>query len=219
MCISIWWTDHGSVHSEFMSSIIKLLNDDSADRKLICSIGNRSGSSLSLNRNSAMSGFLETGCDYGLFVDADTIWSKELLYNLYDKAVDNNIDLLSGTLMYYNDGLPKPIAFIKNGDGIQHAIINKNIESVDYVGMGGILISRSAIQKTMQTELYGQNTDPFWFSELSLNGFIGEDMFFFDNVRKNGFDVKISKYDIVPHIKKKVLGSKEFYISKVLYEK
>lgn len=217
MCISIWWTDYGTVHSEFMASVLKTLNDDSFDRKLICSIGNRSGSSLSLNRNSAMEAFLNTECETVLLIDADTLWTKDLVYSLYDNLINNNLDILSAVTYYFDqDGQIKPIAFNKTDYGIVHANLESDIQEIDLTGMGAILIKRKVIESTALQNNYSWNKGNYWFAEVSEDGFIGEDFFFFNNVKKTGYILYIDSKTNVPHIKKKSLVTKDFYINRMI---
>lgn len=216
MCINIGWSDFGYVKSRFMNSLIRTTIADKDDRNLIHALHNNNGTLLSFNRNKTVIQFLDGSCDWLLMVDADTIWTKEDVYALYDLAIKNDIKVLGATyFMYDNNGKHHSTAWFEDGSDIPKNMdvkeyIDKEIVKVDWCGLGALLIHRSVLEKTACRNKAGTR---YWFAELSEEyGFVGEDFFFFENLKKNDVEIYVTPQIIIPHQKETILDSKSFIL-------
>lgn len=220
--ITVAWTDYGTVQGEFCISIARSIKQDSKERDLISDIFAIPCSAVALGRNAVFRDFLEkTESPWLLMVDADTIWSAEDIYKLYDIATKNDIKVLSGTYFVRINCLEGclhtvPALFINElKDNVSHTVfldlmnnLDKEIVELTWTGLGALLIHRDVLEDTKETSLNGM---PYWCAEALVDGnFSGEDHYFFNVLNKKGYKVYGTPQVLIGHVKKYVLDL-EFY--------
>lgn len=220
--ITIAWSDYGTVVGEFCLSIARSIKQDSQERNLISDIFALPCSAVALARNIVFRDFLEKSTSpWLLMVDADTIWSADDIYRLYDIATKNDIKVLSGTYFIQVNCIEGclhtvPAMFTSGYEkDIKHPscieIINeldKEIIEVEWAGLGALLIHRDVLEQTRQV---GINNFPYWCAETLVDGyFSGEDHYFFNNIRNQGHKVYATPQVMVGHVKKQVLNLRSY---------
>lgn len=220
--ITIAWSDYGTVVGEFCVSIARSIKQDSKERNLISEIFAIPCSAVALGRNAVFKDFLEkTDSLWLLMVDADTIWSAEDIYKLYDIAVKNQVKVLSGTYFVQVNCIEgclhtQPAMFLEDYiDGIKHpACINlvehldKELIEVNWTGLGALLIHRDVLEETKEIDLKGF---PVWCAESLVDGqFAGEDHYFFENLKTKGFKTYATPQVVLGHVKKQILNLRSY---------
>lgn len=200
MSIAICWSDYGSIKSEFSRNLLSTVHQDLYDRQVIKEVISFSGSSLCSNRNKVTKLFLETGIEWALFVDADIIISKDLVYRLYDLALSNRIDILSGLYYIYQNNHIVPAAYVED-----ILDMSKDVLEASWAGLGAVLVNRKALVHSI---LVNEYSDGFWFAEIGS----GEDHFFFNNIKSHGYKVYVSPTTIFSHIKDKEIAYKDYML-------
>jgi GT2 family glycosyltransferase len=205
MSIAIGWADYGSVKSEFMFSVANTVKYDSQKRNLISDIIGATASAVSRGKNSVFESFINTDAEWLLMMDADTIWHEELIYNMYDIANKNGVDVLSAIYLIRPNGeksLLIPAAY-QNEDGRDVEIdldklINEEIVEVSWTGGGAFLINRKAV---LSAHKKNKNGISFWFKEGIGDDYCGEDYFLFNSLKDAGYKIYCTPQVQIPHIK------------------
>lgn len=200
MSIAICWSDYGNIKSEFSRNLLSSVYQDMQDRKIFSEIISFSGSSLCSNRNKVVKLFLETEIEWALFIDADIIISKDSVYKLYDLAIKNNLDVISGLYYICQNNDIVPAAF--SDDGLD---MSKDILKVSWAGLGAVLVHRKVL---LDSILVNDYSNGFWFAEIGS----GEDHFFFNNIKDHGYQAYVSPTTIFPHIKDKEIAYKDYML-------
>lgn len=199
--IDIGWIDGGLVHGRFTQSLLGVVMQDNALRKLVGSVHRSFGSGISKNRNSLVSAFLNGNSEYLLFMDSDTVWTIQDVYNMYDFCKDTNALAVTGVYIL-DDGAPA--IFKKSSDGIGYRDItdfelhmNKYLE-VDACGMGAFLAHRDLFLETKKDSASG----PYWYHEKAgPDGFFSETVSYCQTIRDHGHKIYALTNVNIPHIK------------------
>lgn len=220
--ITLAWSDYGTVQGEFCLSVARSIKQDSQKRNLIDGVFASQYATVATGRNLLFKDFLEkTDSPWLLTIDADTMWSIEDVYKLYDIAIKNQVNVLSGT---YFTSISCPEGCSHTRPAIfSHAVINgvrtpecinllenldKEILEVDWTGLGALLVHRDVLEKTKQIDIRGC---PFWCAETLVDGlFSGEDYYFFDNLKRKGYKVYATPQVRIGHIKKQLLNFESY---------
>ncbi len=216
--ITVVWSDHGTVQGDFCASLINSVKEDSKKRNLIDMVfSTSSGAAVALGRNILFRDFLDISTSpWLLMVDADTLWTADKIYELYDIATKNEVKVLSGTYfinLNCSKGCPhvQPSIYkYEQRNGKKESIFvdvlenqDKEIIEIDWAGLGALLIHRSVLEDTKEVGLDGE---PFWCAEALVDGsFSGEDHYFFSILKKKGHKVYGTLKVIVGHGKKQIL--------------
>jgi hypothetical protein len=220
--ITLAWSDYGTVQGEFCLSVARSIKQDSQERNLIDGVFASQYATVSTGRNLLFNDFLEkTDSPWLLTIDADTMWSIEDVYKLYDIAVKNQVKVLSATYFIQincTEGClhTYPAMFFDAElDGVKHPgtigiaeFIDKEVIEVDWTGLGALLIHRDVLEEAKEIDLKGS---PSWCAETFVDGyFSGEDYYFFNNLKKKGNKIYATPQVRVGHIKRQLLDFESY---------
>lgn len=221
--ITIAWSDHGTVQGDFCISLINSLQDDFKKRNLIDQVfSTSSGAAVAFGRNLIFQDFLnKSDSPWLLMIDADTIWTVEDIYNLYDIAVKNQVKVLSGTYFTNINCIngcfhiqPSMYKYEQHEGKKRNVFVNvlenkdKEIIEIDWAGLGALLIHRSVLEETREVGLDGLS---YWCAEAVIDGsFSGEDSYFYTMLRKKGHKIYGTLKVVVGHGKKQTLNFESY---------
>jgi len=147
---------------------------------------------VDISRNALVEKFLQSDCDYLLFLDSDIVFPP----NIVDLLMKHDKDFVSA--LYFTRKKIKPMhRILKNGEYVSPDEVKPNeLIEADAIGLGCCLIKRSVIEKVS-----GQNKNKPLFNMKLKNRteFIGEDLFFCDLVQKAGFKIFVDTGLLVGH--------------------
>jgi GT2 family glycosyltransferase len=204
--ITIGLTSYGTTSTPTTTSIVSMVLSDKKDRNLISNYIETTGPTVSGSRNMVVEEFLKTDNEWLFFIDGDMGIYLSDLYFLYDVAVTNKLNILSGTYFSYDKktGKSLPVAFAKNQEGNTFpadisGLRNLDFFEIEFCGAGALLIHRSALEKTLQV-VHDRNV---WFYDVDLktNKLVGEDYFFCKRAAEVGEKVYISPKVLLDHYK------------------
>lgn len=208
--------NNGTLSSETAFGLFDALSRDHTDRKLITRIVESQNLFVDFNRNVIAEGFINYfKDDWLLFLDSDIEVTLEEIYDLYDIAVSNNLDVIGG-IYFYSRGHRsmdlRPAVQIKLSNGKKTDLIdidfNKDYFKVDSMGTGMMLISRKALQQSYKID---GNGIPYWFKTYDEYGtFIAEDVYFCNTLKESGIDVYACPKVTPRHIKLSAFNRYDF---------
>ncbi len=156
------------------------------------------------NRNQYMKTFLESGCDWLLMIDSDTIPPIDALEKIeafLNDYEDGKIKVISGWYNTYNITINKvhPVFFWKDGEGIyknfsdeeQEAIEKEKFHIIDGCGGGFLLVHKDVIIK-LSKPFFKNNYDND-ITQLTLS----EDLYFCSKIQNEAKE----KIYLLPSIK------------------
>ena len=205
--VVIGWIDPGTVMSGFIAYTSQMLlhrND------LINSLVVASGPYLSLNRNKMVEGFLQTDAEWLLSLDSDLLIDLDSFDEMIKHANKETNPIVGGKYFIPLGGNIKVSAqkkhpevvnggqFIEdNSELINEPLIN-NLHSV---GAGFMLVHRSVFETIAEN-----STNPYpWFQDYwqdhPYDSWISDDIHFFKQVHKHGFNVSLSTRTTSTHLK------------------
>jgi len=156
--------------------------------------------------------FLEGNCSHLVFIDSDMYWGEEEFIRLL--ALATKLDIVAGAYQ----GRYDPPDFHLRAPG--NVTTPEQLEENEWgcikmagVGMGFTAISRKVMEtlaKTAPTIKYREDDilpEIFRFDKDENNQFRGEDMNFFEDARKAGFDLWIDPRIVLGHVGRKVYNA------------
>jgi GT2 family glycosyltransferase len=212
--------NNGYVRSEMCTTLIHSVIDDGRDRGLINNYISVQGTYIDDNRNEVVNLFLSTTkSEWLLFVDSDIEIDKSQIYKLYDLATTYNLYILGGIYFYgenhYSTRIRPMVYSRKNSNSLRGNIIydmpeDKEYFEVDNIGTGCLLIHRSVFEKVYKKYSSGK---AYWFSTIEDDfGFVGEDVYFCNNVIKHGYKIYATPL-VFPNHYKTVIFNNDLYIN------
>lgn len=202
--LAISWADNGLIKSSFAASVIKFINNDFVNEKIICETIVNTSSALSEGRNGLVRAFLKTHCEWLLMMDADTIWTIQNVYDLCSIAISNNIKILSGIYMinmHDGEGWKPGVWNIENGNNIPIDISDKfdiDLFPISYAGAGAMLVHREVFERTEKISPDGLS---YWFMENYGGNYCGEDFYFYLESITAGYQPYATTKVMIPHLK------------------
>lgn len=220
---------HGEhVSAAYMNSLVQLVRADTnakgpLHRGMIYAQQAGTGQ-LNGVRNNACRKFLETECDYLLFIDCDQTFDPDIVWNLVYVAQEHNLPVLSGVTFSWEYqgraqsapyGEVRPVAFAWN-EAEQRFAIMSDIPSdalmkVSGMGAACLLIRRDVIEHLQ--EAYGDN----WFSPYMMMDHSGciedwfsEDMSFMRRLLDHAIDVHCHTGILLGHHKSIYLNTEVY---------
>jgi len=174
----------GDVKTHYAFSLTQALKKDFKERNIISSCNFTSYSTICFARNTLCKMFLESDAEWLLFIDSDIGFTYENICQIYDKAVKGNVEVLSGCYYSYDEGNKRSFSVFS----ILEKDLEKDLNVAEWFGLGFCIISRSVLNKI---SLHTKTGEQFWFAESysEENGYVGEDVFFLNLLKKN--DIKI----------------------------
>lgn len=145
------------------------------------------------NRNLLVKKFLQTKCDYLLFIDSDIVSPMNIL-----EMIEDGKDIVSPVNFTLVDEQLMALLLKKNKEGYEvdkEAIGDKNhLVEVDATGLGCILIKR---------EVFSELKKPYFQFILDKDGLIknGEDFNFCEKAKEVGYSIYIDKRFMTSHFK------------------
>lgn len=130
------------------------------------------------NRNVIVRQFLKTDCTHLLMIDSDVVPSNNLL-----EMVEHNVDIVSGWVSVYKNGVVIQLAMNKKEHGYTQAKeLKMGLNKVDAVGTGCLMIKREVFEKLKH---------PYFKFVYDDEGMLikGEDFYFCDKAKEVGLDV------------------------------
>lgn len=136
---------------------------------------------IEVNRNNIVKEFLKSDCTHLLFVDSDIMPSMDLI----PRFLNHNKDVIGGYVPIWHPILKKPTFFsFKKKDGDYEFVDPKlGFQECDFVGTGIMMIKREVIEN-IEKPLFKQV-----FDELLTKVVKGEDQYFCELAKKNGFKI------------------------------
>lgn len=191
----------GSVKTPYVFSLSDSIKKDFKEKNIIDSCSFTESSTISFARNMLCQMFLNSRCDWMLFIDSDIVFTYKNICKIYEEASVNKFDILSGTYNSYDKFLEKivPVYSVLENQEKTH------ISKAEWFGLGFCIISRKAIEKTKKIDDYGNY---YWFAESysDKDGYIGEDIYFLNSLRNNGIDLYIDHSIKLGHSKNIILS-------------
>ena len=185
---------YGALAPNFFINFLNRLHDlYSNGRDYSVKIYMKISTVIDFARNELVKDALRDGCDYILFVDSDIMMPKGTI----EKLMDMNTDVASG--LYFAKGKPYlPVARVMKGDlhfFLEDFEYNK-IMDIAGVGMGCCLI-KTSIFKDLKYPWFKLE----WREDKAANGWyqIAEDLYFCDQVREAGFELKLNTGILLEH--------------------
>lgn len=177
----------GNMNVRLMQFLLKSMNN----HEII--IGCEIGHQIAHNRNKLVSKFLETDCEWILFIDTDTIPP--------DNALDmtkHKLDICSGYYYQWTNKELIPLIF-KRVEGGYLADVGrptkiKNVVEVDATGAGCLLINRKVFENIEKPYFL----TPYNDEGVSLST---EDIYFFKKAIKAGYKIFVDRSVVARHIK------------------
>jgi hypothetical protein len=190
----------GEIKSNCVMSIVNSLFEDRSNC-IIKNYGHTTSSTISHARNTLCNNFLKTNLEWILFIDSDIDFSYNDIVNLYNKALNNNIKVISGCYFsYFGNEKIYPVSSIVNFDS--------DFEEVSWLGLGFTLIHRSILEKTGKDSVNG---DKHWFAETYKNGtYVGEDMYFSNLLNENSIKLYVCPEIRLGHNKNKRISWEDY---------
>jgi hypothetical protein len=156
--------------------------------------------------------FLEGNCNRLVFIDSDMVWATEEFIRLI--ALSSKLDIVAGA---YQGRFDPPHFYLRSPDDVPSP---DKLESNEYgcikmagVGLGFTVVSRTVIEKlAKQAPIIKFRDDDilpeiFRFDKDEHGQFRGEDMNFFDDARKAGFDLWVEPKITLGHIGDKIYNA------------
>lgn len=195
----------GSVATEFMQSVIGLLNDPGdGDLKLDELILKESGPYLDVARNYVVERFMAGTSDVLLFVDSDVIFRPEQARAIVAKVSEAEPIIGGMYVNHFTDHGIRPVALTweKVDDQPQMVPVElpdtDDLVSVDCVGTGFMAIHRSLLER-FKTIFHAPCP---WFAEEAMNGSqMGEDVTFCQRAVHLGYPVFLDPSIRLDHLK------------------
>jgi hypothetical protein len=153
--------------------------------------------------------FLEGNCNRLVFIDSDMVWETEDFIRLL--ALSSKLDIVAGA---YQGRFDPPHFYMRSPDDVKSPDM---LETNEYgcikmagIGLGFTVVSRAVIEKLVKKaptiKFREDDVLPEVFrNDKDENGnFRGEDMNFFDDARKIGFDLWVEPKITLGHIGDKI---------------
>ena len=145
-------------------------------------------------RNTLVQNFLDSDSDYLLFLDSDIVFPA----NLLDVLLKHEKDVVSA--LYFARKKITPVCRLyKDGNYVSMPIEElpkKTLFKVDASGLGCVLIKRKVIEALDKKK---KDKPLFKVDYKSRTESRGEDIYFFDLIRKEGFEVFVDTGLVVGH--------------------
>lgn len=205
----------GEVRVEFLESCVRMVVEDTNDRKVIGQFRSAiAGPLLDIYRNRGVEWFLnDTDCEWLLFIDSDIVFTTQDIYTLLDQADPATTPVVSGVyLMILPEGIRPSLFFRGVGEDKKSSFIpwqgplpdQPHLVQVDGTGAGFLLIHRSLLQGMLNVF---QPPMP-WFANEVQDGIIeGEDFTFCKRVQLMGYNVYCYTGVMLDHIKHTTLSA------------
>jgi hypothetical protein len=206
------WIHNGAVREDFMMSILKFMDFNSRNRRISYGFKSVCGLYLAQNRNELTRIFLEDKDNTWLLcLDTDIAFDSEIVYKLLDAADPDERPIISALYFTYygknhmttSDVVPLWSKYTEGGgyEMVQQIYANE-IQQIDAMGFGCVLIHRSALEKFV-----GKYEDVWtWFghdliTSGGMNLRLGEDYTFCHRARELGIPIFGHGDAIVTHTK------------------
>jgi hypothetical protein len=208
----------GNVKERTMVSLIRTLEFDKANFKLIGDIGSQTGLYVADNRDLTVENFLAHPLNFKWFmsIDTDVVWEPPQFYDLLYAAETDGYPVLGGMYFTFLDGGKiHPVWKQKTSDGIFAActgVFEKGVQQIDGLGMGFTLIRRDVLEKMGKVykddrwRWFGHDYTVFRGKPAAW----GEDLSFCERARAIGFNTYGHAGVRVGHLKEILLDDKLF---------
>ena len=153
--------------------------------------------------------FLEGNCTRLVFIDSDMAWETEDFIRLI--ALSSKLDIVAGA---YQGRFDPPHFYMKSPDNVTSPDM---LEANEYgcikmagIGLGFTVVSRAVIERLVKNAPTIKFRDDDVLPEIFRNdkddngNFRGEDMNFFDDARKVGFDLWVDPTITLGHVGQKI---------------
>lgn len=164
------------------------------------------GIQIAKQRQKLVDAWKESDVDWMLWVDSDVALTPEIVLNMWSLVDKKTCPVLSG--VYYTlwqpeattMPMPMPAVFRLTGEGSEplHPLPVNQMITVDYIGLGLVMIHRSIFDKLDAV------SDGIYFNEtLGTNGqFISEDASFCAKLRGAGIPIQVHTAITAQHMKR-----------------
>lgn len=213
-----------SVPPKTLRSMLNVVNFAATHGIQIMDIGVTEGQMIDEARNSLAEGFLSTSTEWIFWMDADMIFPKETLVELFKVAEEKNSKMVTG-VYYQRKGLNFPVLFSR-GSETEHGLISgeesvrsktnkyvgaflfphpnkKEPAKAHAAGFGCVLIHRSVFEMM----------DRPWFK--FIQGVCSEDFYFFVEAAELGFDLWYTPVLDLGHISDAPVITKKDFLQKL----
>jgi len=187
------------IHRKFMQSLMSLQYPQNCD----VDINIVSGYQLPFSRNRIVQRAIETNSDYVFFIDADMVFSPDLLTNLLKHDVP-----MVNALAFRRTSPHYPCIFSWNEKESCYETMSytTGLLSVDATGMAAHLIKTEVFKKMKEA-----NPDKPWY--YYRDDLFSSDLTFCENARMIGYEILIDTDTKIGHIGDENVITEEFYIN------
>jgi hypothetical protein len=156
--------------------------------------------------------FVDGDCNRLVFIDSDMVWGEGEFIRLL--ALSSKLDLVAGA---YQGRFDPPHFYMKSPDDV---LSPETLEANEYgcikmagIGLGFTAVSRRVMEKLVKqapTIKYREDDvlpEVFRFDKDETGTFRGEDMNFFDDAKKAGFDLWVEPKITLGHVGEKIYNA------------
>ena len=211
--VFIGYATSGTVYHGFMQTIVNIVGKRSEKIGGMISI---IGPYLTTNRNDVVEEFLKSSHDWLLSFDTDIETSLEDFDKLIDAADSFKTPVLAGKYFISINGSIKICAKVDAGLGMEDGgdwleeYPDNQIIPIWATGMGFVLIHRKVLEGIAKNN--PEKKYPWFYNgyidERKSN--IGEDIFFYEQVRKAGFSIHLHTGVSASHLGKLAITEKTY---------
>jgi hypothetical protein len=195
--IAVGFAASGSVYADFAKSVMQLLIHCPGKIKDVIS---SNGPYIVENRNRVVEEFLKTEMDWLLFFDTDIVTTIKDFNTLVKAADKEKYPVIGGKYFLPLGGMIRvsgqhlvPDSKLRDpGSWIENWQPNEILDNLHSMGMGYVLIHRTVFEKI--AEINTKTPHPWFLVEYRpkpWRGWISEDIWFYEEVRKAGFNIAL----------------------------
>jgi len=206
--VAIGWIDSGSITSGFAAHISQILLHRS---DMINSVLTASGTYLSANRNTMVKTFLnETDAEWLLSLDSDILLTVDSFDALLDSADVTKHQILAGKYYIPLDSGPELAVqqwhsdLEGTGDWIPYddkRLDQPIIDNLHSVGAGYMLVHRKVFETILENSVNPMPWFRDYWMDFPYDSWISDDIHFFTEVHKYGFNVALCTKATSTHLK------------------
>jgi GT2 family glycosyltransferase len=200
------WCDNGMVDGKFTLGLVSTIVHLKENFNLH-SFARVKGNQIARQRQEIFAHWEKEGSDWLLWVDSDVVVATDKLDILMQYAHKDLVKVISGIYFIPGSGIdtvlpePTPAVFKENELGMPvaiHPLPKNELIEIDHAGFGFVLMHKSIISKIKEVS---GNKSVFAETLREDMPFVGEDINFFINLKKAGFQAYAHTGALIEHMK------------------
>jgi hypothetical protein len=197
--IAIGWIDDGMVYSDFMDSVLNLIEKTKDSDNPIVSHYKFSSALVDVNRNKVIDQWFESDVDWMIWIDTDVVIPYESFKFLVDNANKDSIPVLSGIYVGYRPGKKPSEVRLSINTKEEFEPYSNQVLPLDSAALGLTIIHRSIIEKFKQHSFNGGIHGLRYSDDGEV--LVGEDVSFFVKLKELGIPAYFHTSAIGDHLK------------------